>query len=443
MKKIPVHSIVAFLVVFLLYTGWVIWLGYYWLFTGWIVIIDLYFTQKVRWAFWRIPPGRKRDYTGFNEWMDAIIFAVVAASLIRTFIAEPYRIPSSSMEKTLLPGDYVFVSKLAYGPKLPVTPLSIPFMQTTIPFTKSAKSYVESVQLPYKRLKGFGKVKRYDVIVFHYPEGDTMLLEDPYQNYYSLLREGKRETIGGNYTVLSRPVDRRQNFVKRCIGIPGDTLEMKEGILYINGKMETLVPTQQFMFRVKTKGLPLPDSLWNRLGLNPNDFFYNRDNSSYEIPLSVQMSHALAGWKEIQVVLRVQDEIKPRPFMLFPYDENYAWNDYNFGPLVVPARGITISLSLKNLPLYRRIIEVYENNKLQIQGPDILINGKPATTYTFAMDYYFAMGDNRNNSFDSRYWGFVPEDHLIGKAVATWFSVDPSRHGFKMFRPARFFRRIH
>lgn len=443
MKKIPARSIVAFLVVFLIYTGGVIWLGYYWLFAGWIVIIDLYFTKKVRWTFWRIPPSRKRDYAEFNEWMDAIIFAVVAASFIRTFIAEPYRIPSSSMEKTLLPGDYVFVSKLAYGPELPITPLSVPFVQTTIPFTKSAKSYIESVQLPYKRLKGFGKVKRYDVIVFHYPEGDTMLMEDPYQNYYSLLREENRETIRGNYTVISRPVDRRQNFIKRCIGIPGDTLEMKEGILYINGTMEALVPTQQFMFRVKTRGQPLPDSLWNRLGLNPNDYFYNRDNSSYEIPLSVQMSHALAEWKDIQLVLRVQDEIKPRPFMMFPYDKNYAWNDYNFGPLVVPARGMTLPISLKNLTLYRRIIEVYEKNKLQIQGSDILINGKTVTSYTFAMDYYFAMGDNRGNSFDSRYWGFVPEDHLIGKAVATWFSVDPSGHGFKMFRSSRFFRRIH
>ena len=442
MKRNKAYTIISFSVFFILYTLWVIWLGYYWLFAGWLILIDLHFTRKVHWAFWRIR-SKKHQFTSLNEWLDAVVFAVLAATLIRTFLVEPYRIPSSSMEKTLLPGDYVFVSKLAYGPTLPVTPLAIPFMQNTIPFTRNMNAYVAGVQWPYKRLRGIGTVKRNDVIVFHYPEGDTVLLEDPLQNYYAILREQTREQVFGNYTVVYRPVDRRQNFIKRCVGIPGDTLEMKEGILYVNGNMESLVPSQQFLFRVKTTGKPLPDSAWSKINLNPGDIFYDASNSSYELTLSIAQSHLVSDWKDVQLVLRKQDEILPHPFMMFPFDEHYAWTEFSFGPLIVPAKGNSVSLNASSLPLYRRIIAVYEKHKLEVRNDSILIDGKTTNSYTFEMNYYFAMGDNRNNSYDSRYWGFVPEDHLVGKAVTTWFSVKPSIHGLKMFRPERFFRIIH
>lgn len=427
---------------FIPYTLWVIWTGYYVLLAGWLILIDIYFTKKVKWAFWHIHTNDGTKLVFWSEWLDAIIFAVIAASFIRTFFTEAYRIPSSSMEQTLLPGDYLFVSKLAYGPKLPKTPIAIPLVHNTLPFTLSVPSYLSFLQLPYKRLIGYSEVKRNDIIVFNYPEGDTIVLENPLQNYYDLLRQYGRQYIKKHYTIRSRPVDRRENFIKRCIGLPGDTLLIKNGIVNINGNFEVLLPSQKITFRIITNGNALPDSVWEKLGLNPKDIFYDSNNSDYEIPLSIENSDKISHLPGIKLVIRVFPEIQTEPNQMFPYDNHFAWTIKQFGPLVVPKKGMEVKLSAQNSAPYQRIIEVYEGNSFEITGDEVKINGRIARSYTFKMNYYFAMGDNRDNSLDSRYWGFVPEDHLIGKASFVWLSIDPDKQGLKKIRFKRMFKRI-
>jgi signal peptidase I len=443
MKRWPLRTILRFLSLFIPYTLWVIWTGYYLLFAGWIILIDIYFTRKVKWAFWHVRTADGIRLVYWSEWLDAIIFAVVAASFIRTFFTEAYRIPSSSMEQTLLPGDYLFVSKLAYGPKMPRTPIAVPLVHNTLPFTHSVPSYLNSVQFPYKRLIGYGEVKRNDIIVFNYPEGDTIVLENSLQNYYDLLRESGREYVKKHYTIVSRPVDRRENFIKRCIGLPGDTIFIKNGIVTVNGKYEILLSLQKVTFRIVTNGNALPDIYWKELGLNPEDIFFDTNNSYYEIPLSIENSDKISRWPGVKLVMRVFPEIQTEPNQMFPYDIHFAWTMKQFGPLVVPKRGMEVHLTAQNSAPYKRIIHVYEGNTFEIAGDDIKINGEIVRTYTFKMDYYFAMGDNRDNSLDSRYWGFVPEDHLIGRASFVWLSIDPDKKGLKKFRLKRMFRRIN
>jgi signal peptidase I len=443
MRQLPFRKILHFLYIFIPYTIWVIWTGYYWLLAGWIIIIDIFFTKKVKWNFWHVKTKDGKGLVFWSEWLDAIIFAVIAASLIKTFFTEAYRIPSPSMEQTLLPGDYLFVSKLAYGPRMPRTPIAVPLVHNTLPFTQMAPSYLSSFELAYKRIAGIGHVHRNDIIVFNYPEGDTIVQESPLQNYYQLLREYGREYVKEHYTVISRPVDRRENFIKRCIAIPGDTLIIHNGIVTVNGKYEILLPSEKVIFRIATNGNSLPDSLWNEIGLNPENIFFDQNNSRYEIPLTIENSDKVSKWPGVKVIIRVFPEDETRPNSMFPYDIHFPWTIKQFGPLVVPKRGMSINLTAQNSAPYRRIIQVYEGNRFETTGDSVKINGVYATSYTFKMDYYFAMGDNRDNSLDSRYWGFVPEDHLIGRASVVWLSLDPDKKGFKKIRFNRMFRRIH
>jgi signal peptidase I len=368
--------------------------------------------------------------TALREWVDAIIFAVIAASIIRIFLIEAYTIPTSSMEKTLLVGDYLFVSKLSYGPKVPNTPLSFPFVHHTLPLTTTTKSYLEWIKLPYYRFPGLGTVKNMDVVVFNYPDGDT--LSDKYQSnvsYYQLVRRFGRYAVWhdkqnfGN--IIARPPDKRENFIKRCIGTPGDTLLIAARTVFINGKEEQNPGKRQFKYYVQTDGSQINAKNLERLGITENILTDNQGN--YEMTLSEE---AVAKLKEFSNVKKVEAIIQPVGQWdqdIFPFDSNYRWNVDNFGPLVVPKAGVTIPLSLTNLPVYRRIIDVFEDNDLEVRGDRIFINGKPASSYTFKMNYYFMMGDNRHNSADSRYWGFVPEDHVVGKAVFVWFSLDQNK----------------
>ena len=373
------------------------------------------------------PPVKK---TAVREWVDAIIFAVIAASIIRIFLIEAYTIPTSSMEKTLLIGDYLFVSKISFGPKVPNTPLSFPFVHHTLPLTTTTKSYLEWIRLPYYRFPGFTKVKNMDVVVFNYPDGDT--LSDKWQSnmsYYQMVRQFGRDAVWNNKqyfgNIIARPVDKRENFIKRCIGTPGDTIVIAGKVVYINGKEEQNPGRRQFKYYVRTDGTQINAKNLDRLDITENILTDNQGN--YGMTLSEESAAKL---KQFSTVLQVEPIVQPVGEWdpnIFPFDSAYRWNVDNFGPLVVPKAGVTIPLTLANLPLYHRIIDVFEHNDLEVQDGGILINGKPAASYTFKMNYYFMMGDNRHNSMDSRYWGFVPEDHVVGEAVFVWFSIDNTK----------------
>jgi signal peptidase I len=429
-KEILTNKWFKFITVGALYTLWVIWLGNFWWLIGLAVIFDIYITEKVHWAFWKKknpPDGRQ---TKVVEWIDAIIFAVIAATFIRMFFIEAYTIPTSSMEKSLLVGDYLFVSKVAYGPKTPNTPLSFPFVHNTMPLTRSTKSYVEWMKRPYKRLKGFGDIKNNDVVVFHFPEGDTVALFLQNQSYYQLERTYGRERIWSdphNFgEVVARPVDKRENYIKRCIGIPGDVIEMNRGQVSVNGQPQKHLEGMQHNYVVRTNGTSINPRALDRLNIAEDDRSVF-SSERYVFPLTDENAEKLKKFANVTGVEKLEENPGEWDPHVFPQNNNFPWNVDNFGPLTIPARGVTVELTTENLPLYKRIIQVYENNNLEIKTNTIYINGVEATSYTFQMDYYWMMGDNRHNSADSRMWGFVPEDHVVGKASFIWLSLDKDK----------------
>lgn len=397
-----------------------------------------------------------------REWVDAGVFAVVAATLIRIFVFEAYTIPTGSMEKTLLVNDFLFVSKLSYGPRIPNTPLAVPFVHHTIPLFNT-KSYTEVVRLPYTRWFET-PVKRNDVVVFNFPAGDTLTKEFDSQNpYYDMVLEVQsneeqslraqvpdekqrqqlayeraRQAIWDNYTVTTRPVDKRENYIKRCVGIPGDTITIIEGILYVNNEKAFVSPTSATDYTVTTTK-PLTEDMLTEAGvkLNMND----RDYS----PMSANIYELNLAANEIEIVKKLDPGCtitrkleKNLDARIFPRVPKIAtWTIDEFGPLWVPKKGATIPLNERNIAFYERAIRVYENNNFEQRDGKVFINGKEATTYTFKMNYYWMMGDNRHRSQDSRFWGFVPEDHIVGEAWLIWMSWD------KGMRWSRLFRTIH
>lgn len=368
--------------------------------------------------------------SAMREWVDAIIFAVIAASIIRIFLIEAYTIPTSSMEKTLLVGDYLFVSKLSYGPKVPNTPLAFPFVHHTLPLTESTKSYLEWINLDYYRFPGFSPIRNMDVVVFNYPDGDTLATKlQSNVSYYQLLRQFGREAVWNNPQhfgdIIARPVDKRENFIKRCIGIAGDSIRIVDSRVFINGQEEKNPGKREFKYLLKTDGSPINQRNFEKLDIT--ETIATDNNDTYELTLSEE---AVAKLKQYPNVVSIERIIQPKGDWdpnIFPHDSLHPWNVDNFGPIRVPKAGTTVTLSPENINLYKRIITVFEGNKLETGGNRILINGKEANTYTFKMNYYWMMGDNRHNSADSRYWGFVPEDHVVGKAVFVWLSLDPKK----------------
>lgn len=379
-----------------------------------------------------------------REWADALIFAVIAASIIRTFFIEAYTIPTSSMEKSLLVGDYLFVSKMSYGPRVPMTPIAFPFAHHTLPMTESVKSYTEWIKLPYYRFPGLRTIKNNDVVVFNYPDGDTLSVKlQSNVSYYSLKREYGRDEIWNNPDrygeIISRPVDKRENFIKRCVGIPGDTLQIIDGEIFINNNPLPQLENVQHNHHVVTDGSRLHPRILERYNITEARMV---SQSEYIMPLSADVAEKLSNENFIASVKRI---IKPSHFHeshIFPFHRNYPWNEDNFGPLFIPYKGATIDISTENIMLWERIIEVFENNTLEISGDQILINGEVADTYTFQMDYYWLVGDNRHNSADSRYWGFVPEDHIVGRAMFVWLSLDPDKSFLGKIRFNKTFRVI-
>ena len=378
----------------------------------------------------RPPKGWVRD------WLDSILWAVLAALIIRTFLFEMYTIPSESMEGTLLKGDYLLVSKIGYGPRFPNTPLSFPFVHHTLPWTKTTKSYIEWPQMGYWRLPGFSDIKRNDPIVFNFPAGDT-LCENFQSNYtyYQLVRQYGREAVWNNKVVLqingqmtpcgrviTRPVDKRENYVKRLIAMPGDTLQIIDGVVYINNKIGEQPPYVQNEYLIKIKG-----QYFNPQKFGISDCRITNTQGEYIVFTNEETIDKLNKQKLIQEITKITYPAGADPYnSIFPNDTtNFKWSVDNFGPIVIPAAGVTVKITPENIALYDRCITAYEHNKLQIKDNKIFINGKETDQYTFHMDYFWMMGDNRHNSQDSRFWGYVPIDHIVGKPLFIWFSRDP------------------
>lgn len=457
MRDILTNKWFKFGIVLLVYLLWAYWVGSWWLLILVPVIFDVYITKKVHWAFWKKRGVKKQ--TKAVEWIDALIFAVVAATLIRMFFFEAYTIPTSSMEKSMLVGDYLFVSKVAYGPKLPNTPLAMPFTHHTMPFTQRTKAYSETIQWPYKRIAGLTPIKRNDIIVFNFPAGDTVVVGIENPDYYSQIRSNAnyfveqnpelskkeaeklvRERMWERFDIISRPVDKRENYIKRGVGMPGDVLELKHGQLYVNGVMADNPENLQYDYFVKTNGTPLNKIKLQDIGLALADI--GMPAAYYRLPLTMQMVEKLKKFPNVTEIVRKEEtEVNPD---IFPFDTlQYPWNVDNFGPLYVPKKGDQVELNLKTLPLYERIIRAYEGNDLQVKDSVIYVNGQAVDTYTFQMDYYWMMGDNRHQSADSRFWGFVPEDHIVGKAYFIWLSLDKDKSFLNKIRWNRMFRFVH
>jgi len=440
-KNLSRSQLIQFGIVAGLYLLWVIWLDNYWWLVGLGVIFDMYVTGKVHWAFWKKKNPPQGVQTKVVEWVDAIIFAVIAATFIRLFFIEAYTIPTSSMEKSMMVGDYLFVSKTAYGPKLPNTPIAFPFVHHTMPFTAATPSFSEVIHSKYRRLAGFGRIKNDDVVVFNFPEGDTVATNAQDRSYYELVRSFGRERVITDKRsfgdIIYRPVDKRENYIKRCIAIPGDSLKLVGGQVYVNGKAQKDIPGLQAKYLVTIQGTSLNSSAMDKLDITQEDI--DGSGSKMAILLTTEKVKKMDGMKFILSKEKITVQKEEREVNIFPSDAQYTWNLDNFGPIWIPKKGVTIVLTTQNLPIYRRIIDVYEENDLKVKDGVIYINGQAATTYTFKMDYYWMMGDNRYNSADSRYWGFVPEDHIVGKASFVWLSLDKNKTFLGKIRWERFF----
>lgn len=386
-------------------------------------------------TFWKKKKeANKKKKPIWREWLDAALFAIIAATIIRTFFIEAYTIPTPSMEGSMLVNDFLFVSKTAYGPRVPNTPIAFPLVHNTMPII-GGKSYSESVQWKYKRLPGFGNVKRNDVVVFNFPNGDTVIAEEPEADYYDFCRKkGGRDFVVNNYTIITRPVDKKENYIKRCVAIPGDKIQIIDGIVYINDKKGEVFPHAQMNYVVETNGNGFSTEF-----VEENKILILQ--SAGNMYLLTIPNDKLAMVSKLPNVKNIRLEQLPAlstADMAFPQDpEHFKWNRDNYGPLVVPKKGSSITLSKENIALYRRIISKYEGNTLEEKDGQFFINGKASNTYTFTMDYYWMMGDNRHNSLDSRYWGFVPEDHVVGKASFVWLSFEGSLFNLRWSRLLR------
>ncbi|HRI26132.1 MAG TPA: signal peptidase I [Ferruginibacter sp.] len=376
-----------------------------------------------------------------REWVDAAVFAIVAATLIRTFVFEAYTIPTPSMEKTLLVNDFLFVSKSTYGPRLPNTPIAMPFVHHTIPVV-NVKSYVEWVHIPYIRWFA-SPVKRNDAVVFNFPVNDTLINDEvnfgSRVTYYEAVRQLGRERVWQDYgdLIITRPVDKRENFIKRCVGIAGDTIQIVNGKLMVNGKPGDLFPQAQRYYLLQVPdGAYLDKDRLHDLGIDvreeQNDFGQVKNNL-----YQVNITNAEKAKLKLPNGYILSDFVMEHQNDLFPYYSDSTgknWSGDNYGPLWIPKKGASIQLTHDNLIRYQRCIEVYEGNKFEERNGKYFINGQEAASYTFKMDYYWLMGDNRHNSLDSRYWGFVPEDHVVGKASLIWFSWEKGPRWKRLFR---------
>lgn len=475
---------ISFGITTVLYLAFLYWVGSWWGLLVMPLIYDLYISRKINWSWWREPEvGPATRFV--MSWVDAIVFALVAIYFLNQFFFQNFVIPSSSLEKTLLTGDYLLVSKLSYGPRIPQTPLTMPLTQHTLP-SLNCRSYLEWPQWEYRRVKGLGDVQLNDIVVFNYPAGDTVALNQQNQDYYRMAYQLGDQMLGGQPAtpdaeptlasaslrpnmsydeqqnffrklyaagtsymrsqpeqfgeVVSRPTDRRENYVKRCVGLPGQTLQIRNNVVYLNGKPNREPENVQYAYEVTFKQ-DLPEDLKLELGITDEDLYTSRNGQTVWMPLTRVAKQALQRRPDIVSSIR---PAQPAADWLYPQNMVKSWTTANYGPVWIPKKGATLQLTLANLPIYERPIRVYEGNDLQVRGGKIYINGKQTDKYTFRLNYYWMMGDNRDNSADSRFWGFVPEDHIVGKPLFVWLSLDGDYGWFSGLhvRWNRFFKRV-
>lgn len=466
-----------------LYLLFLYWVGSWWGLIVLPLIYDIYVSRKINWDWWREPEvGPATRF--IMGWVDAIVFALVAIYFLNQFFFQNFVIPSSSLEKTLLTGDYLLVSKVSYGPRIPQTPLYMPLTQHTMPLI-GCKSYLEHPHWDYRRVKGLGSVKLNDIVVFNYPAGDTVALNQQNQDYYRMVYQAGDQILGtpasefnampvpysailndtmgydeskaafariyaagSTYIkdnpdqfgqVVYRPSDRRENYVKRCVGLPGQTLQIKHNIIYLDGKPNREPDNVQYGYEV-TFIQDLPIALKKELGITDEDLYTVRDGATVYMPLTKAAKKALQARPDLVSEIR---PARPASDWLYPQNMIKSWTTADYGPIWIPKKGETLKLTLENLPIYERPIRNYEGNDLSVRNGKIYINGRASESYTFKLDYYWMMGDNRDNSADSRFWGFVPEDHVVGKPLFIWLSLDPDYSLFDGgIRWNRLFKRV-
>jgi len=433
-----------------------LWTQSFWWLIAIPLFFDLYIVRFLPWGFWK--KSKNKTFKSIMDWVDAIVFALAAVYVINIYFFQNYQIPSSSLEKSLLVGDFLFVSKMSYGPRVPNTPISFPLAQHTLPIL-NIKSYLDKPQWNYKRVKGFGKIERNDIVVFNFPAGDTVPVKCENPDYYTLCyaiskENGVSKEIAGQYIkshpenfgeVVFRPVDRRENYVKRCIGLPGETLQIIGNKVYINGKLIKDQPGVQYNYFVQTNGSYISDDQFRIWGISKADHqtLVSDDNSEirsmsfkkdvngknypiYLLPATKEVVETIERSPNISKVM-IEPDVNSDNFTTYPLNASINWTRDNYGPIWIPCRGASIALTERNLIIYERVIRNYEGQQLDIRNGLAYINGKKADRYTFKMDYYWMMGDNRHNSADSRAWGFVPEDHIVGKPIFVWLSLDKDR----------------
>lgn len=455
---------IRFTLVSLVFFAWVIWLGNPWVFLAWLLLFDIYITGYINFGWWK--KSKNPVVRTVMGWVDAIVYALVLVYFVFTFIGQNYQIPSSSLEKSLLVGDYLWVNKMAYGPRVPNTPIHFPLVQNTLPVLNT-KSYLDWPEWKYHRLKGLGNVERYDIVVFNFPAGDTVAVKMQNPDYYTLVQQFGRERVNSDREtfgeVIYRPVDRRENYVKRAVGLPGDSLAIKGSIVYINGKPLKEPANAQHNYYYQTAS-PLSDADFDLLGVSKEDrhtinispadvaslqmlgFRVNSDGSVpavYAGPLTAAARNTLTKQYGAYKILKI--EADPEPW-LFPMGINDGRTRDDFPALWIPKKGATIKMDSEEKWLtYNRVIRNYEHHTdAEWLNGKLYIGGKPQDTYTFAMDYYFMLGDNRDMSLDSRYWGFVPEDHVVGKPMIILASFNKDKSLFNGgFRWDRVLRRAN
>mgnify|MGYP003302604932 CR=1 FL=1 len=465
MTKAALIKLITILVLYILFLFWVkSWMGI----VAIPFIVDNYTTRFIPWGWWK-----KSNNTFFRKvmsWVDAIVFALVAVYFVHQFFFQNYVIPTSSLEKSLLVGDYLFVSKVNYGPRKPHTPLSMPLTQHTLP--TGGKSYIDAIQWDYERVPGFEEIERGDIVVFNYPAGDVATTNPEVIDFHALCyhygmseladrmpadsmatAENMREYYAECYKtgleyikrtpqifgeITHRPVDRRENYVKRCLGLPGNTLEIKDKIVYIDGKAIEQPTNVQFSYNVELTQT-IPEWLRRELGISTEDL--NMLYQTGQVPLTHESYEKLKNNKRLVKSISIVNNDYTQG--IYPLNGNKGWTVDNYGPVWIPKRGESIKLDMDNITVYERPIVAYEGNTLDIKDGRIFINGVETDSYTFKMDYYWMMGDNRHNSADSRCWGFVPEDHIVGKALFVWLSLDKDRGWFDgKIRWNRLFRSV-